>query len=61
MAWLADNAATIALSAVLIVIVALIIRKMILDRRSGQTSCGCGCENCASRGMCHGGAKQQAK
>ena len=53
MAWFADNLGTILLSAVLIVIVALIIRKQIRDRLSGRTSCGCGCENCASRGLCH--------
>ena len=53
MAWLADNLGTILLSAVLIVIVVLVIRKQIRDRLSGRTSCGCGCENCASRGLCH--------
>ncbi len=52
MAWLAENIGTILVSLVLIVIVALIIRKMIRDRRQGKRSCSCGCEGCASRGMC---------
>ena len=53
MAWLMDNLATIILSLALVAIVALIIRKQIRDRLAGRTSCGCGCENCASRGLCH--------
>lgn len=53
MGWLTDNLATIIVSIILIVIVALIIRKQIRDRLAGRSSCGCGCENCASRGICH--------
>ncbi len=51
--WLTENASTLAVAFVLLVVVALIIRKLIRDRRAGRTSCGCGCANCPSRGMCH--------
>ena len=61
MAWLTDNLATIVVSLILIAIVALIIRKQIRDRLSGKSSCGCGCENCASRGMCHGVAQESSR
>ena len=44
---------TILVGIVLAGIVALIIAKMIRDRKKGKRSCGCGCENCPSAGMCH--------
>ena len=52
MAWFADNIGTILTAVLLLTVVALILRKMIRDRRQGKHSCGCGCEQCASRGMC---------
>jgi len=39
---------TIIVGAALVVIVALIIRKMIKDKKAGKSSCGCNC------GECHG-------
>ena len=59
MAWLMDNLGTILVSVVLVAIVVLIVRKQIRDRLAGRTSCGCGCENCASRGICHGNPAAQ--
>lgn len=44
---------TILVGIVLAGIVALIIAKMIRNRKKGKRSCGCGCENCPSAGMCH--------
>ncbi|MBO7563699.1 MAG: FeoB-associated Cys-rich membrane protein, partial [Clostridiales bacterium] len=41
MGWLTDNLGTIVISAVLILIVALIIVKMVRDKRKGKSSCGC--------------------
>ncbi|MBR7020113.1 MAG: FeoB-associated Cys-rich membrane protein [Lachnospiraceae bacterium] len=60
MAWLTDNLGTILVSLVLVAIVVLIVRKQIRDRLAGRTSCGCGCENCASRGICHGNPAEKA-
>lgn len=50
--WIASNAATIAVSAVLAAIVAAVIVKMIKDKKEGKSSCGCGCEGCALSGKC---------
>lgn len=58
--WLAAHAATIIISAVLIVLLALAIRYIVKKRRSG----GCvGCDACASKGgctACHGCASNTA-
>lgn len=51
--WIAQNAATLILSALLIGVLALVVRKLVRDRRAGKSSCGCGCDSCASKGMCH--------
>lgn len=51
--FIADNLATIIIGLILFVIIAAIVIKLIKDRRNGKSSCGCGCENCPSSGMCH--------
>ena len=48
-----NHLATILICLVLIVIVALIIRKLILDRKRGKSSCGCGCQDCPGASFCH--------
>lgn len=53
LAFLAENLGTIVVGLGLLLIVALILRKLVKDRRRGKTACGCGCEGCASRGLCH--------
>ena len=50
-AWLSANLINIALLAVLVLIVALLLRGMIRDKRAGNSSCG---GNCASCGACSG-------
>ena len=57
--WLASNLGTILISAGLIVIVALIIRLIVKDKKAGISSCGAkcgGCGACAMAGKCHGGS-----
>ena len=49
--WLSANLVNIALIAALVLIVALLIRVMVRDRRAGKAPCG---GNCASCGACHG-------
>lgn len=51
--WLKANLATIIVSLILIIAVALVIRKMVRDKRQGKSSCGCGCSGCALKGQCH--------
>ena len=52
-AWLQMNLGTILVVLALLAIVVLIIRKLLKNKRTGQTSCGCGCEHCALRDKCH--------
>ena len=48
-----DNLGTIIVSLILILIVAAIIAGMVKKRKQGKSTCGCGCANCAMKGMCH--------
>lgn len=38
---------------VLILVVFLIIRNLLKNKKQGKSSCGCGCSSCASNGICH--------
>ena len=49
--WLSANLINIVLFAVLVLIVGLLLRGMIRDKKAGKSSCGC---NCASCGACSG-------
>ncbi len=49
--WLSANLINFALIAVIVLVVAFLIRGMIRDRRAGKRSCG---GNCAGCGACNG-------
>ena len=51
LAWLSANLINIVLIALIALIVGLLIRGMIRDKRAGKSSCG---GNCASCGACSG-------
>lgn len=51
--WLSENIGTIVISLGLLLIVFLIIRGMIRDRREGRSSCGSACSHCPMSGACH--------
>ncbi|MBP3309510.1 MAG: FeoB-associated Cys-rich membrane protein [Ruminococcus sp.] len=51
--WIIENLATIVISAILLAVVMLIIYTMIKDKKSGKSTCGHGCQNCAMHGQCH--------
>ncbi|MBQ9910950.1 MAG: FeoB-associated Cys-rich membrane protein [Lachnospiraceae bacterium] len=53
MDWLVNNLGTLIVAAVLVILVALVVVKMIRDKKKGKTSCGCGCEHCAMASKCH--------
>ncbi len=53
LAWIAENIGTILITAALVLIVALITRKLIKDKKKGKSSCGCNCAHCAMAGSCH--------
>ena len=51
LAWLSANLINIVLIAVLVLIVGMLIRGMVRDRKAGKRSCG---GNCAACGVCSG-------
>jgi len=54
LSWLAANLANIIIIAILVVVVTLVIRGMIRDRKAGKSSCGCNCASCGACGSCGG-------
>ena len=53
MSFLAQNGGTILLSVLLIAVVCLIVGRLIRKKRRGESTCGCGCSNCAAAETCH--------
>ncbi|MCM1505989.1 MAG: FeoB-associated Cys-rich membrane protein [Ruminococcus flavefaciens] len=51
------NVGTIITGLILFTVLALIVLKMIKDKKNGKSSCGCGCEHCPNSSACHGGKK----
>ena len=49
--WLQANLASIVIGFVLLVIVSLIVRRLILDKKAGKHICGC--SGCPMQGKCH--------
>ena len=41
--WITENLSTIVVSLILVLIVAVIIRKLVRDKKKGKSSCGCNC------------------
>ena len=58
--WLAQNAGTILVLAILAAVVAAIIIGMVRSKRKGKSSCGCGCANCAMAKSCHQNHKKES-
>ena len=51
--WLADNAGTIIVTLALIALVTVIIVRLYRDKKKGKTSCGGNCGCCPMGGSCH--------
>ena len=51
--FISENLSTILITAALAAVVALIVVKMIKDKKKGKTSCGCSCTGCAGASICH--------
>ena len=47
------NLGTVLISLLLIAAVAAIAASLIRNRRTGKSTCGCGCKNCAMSQYCH--------
>lgn len=61
LAWLQANLGSIVAVLFLLLVVALILRRLILDRKAGRQicggscgGCGGGCQGCPMHGQCHG-------
>ena len=52
--WLSANLVNIALIAALVLIVGLLIRVMVRDRRAGKAPCGGNCASCGAYHSCQG-------
>jgi hypothetical protein len=52
MDWMIVNMSTILVSLMLFIVVCLVIRKMVIDKKKGVTSCGTTCNGCAMAGSC---------
>ena len=50
--WLAANWINIIVFAVVVLVVGLVIRSMIRDKRAGKSSCGGSCGSCAGCAGC---------
>ena len=60
LSWLQANIGSIVVVLFLLVVVAMIVRRLILDKRAGKHicggscgSCGGGCQGCPMAGKCH--------
>ena len=60
LSWLQENIGSIVVGLILLVVVALIVRRLILDKKAGKHicggscgSCGGGCSGCPMQGKCH--------
>lgn len=51
--FIKDNLATILISVGLLAVITLIIARLIINRKKGKSSCGCGCEACPMSDSCH--------
>lgn len=38
---------------IVVIVVALIIFKLVRDKKAGRNSCGCGCSACSASEVCH--------
>ena len=61
LAWLSANLINIALVVFIALIVALLIRGMVRDKRAGKSSCGGNCAGCGACGKCAMNAAAAAK
>ena len=52
LAWLSANLINIALVFVIVLVVALLLRSMIRDKKAGKSSCGGNCADCGACGGC---------
>ncbi len=52
--FITANLGTIIVALIVAGLLAAIIIKAVKDKRSGKSSCSCGCKDCANAEFCHG-------
>ena len=53
LSWMAENAGTLLVAALLIAAVTAIVLLLVHDKRKGKSTCGANCAHCAMAGSCH--------
>lgn len=51
--WIIENWGTVVVGLLLAAALAAIIVNLVKNRRSGKSSCGCGCADCPMSAGCH--------
>lgn len=59
--WITAHWIDIVLTLAVALVVALVIVKMIRDKKAGKSSCGCNCGSCAMAGKCKSAAGVKAR
>lgn len=53
LAWFSQNKATIIVLVIVAALFAAALSKIIKDKKSGKSSCSCGCKECQYSASCH--------
>ncbi len=51
--FLSENWGNLLVIALIVLALAAVIRSWWRGRKGGKSGCGCGCDGCPSRGICH--------
>ena len=57
--WLSAHLGTLLIGAGVLLLVGFIAWRMHKNKKSGKSSCGCGCAGCAMREHCHSAEKTE--
>ena len=52
MSFITDNLGTIITALILLAVIGGAVWSIVKKKKAGQSSCGCGCSNCAMGGSC---------
>lgn len=61
LSYIQGNLADILIVLVLVLVVFLIVKNLIRDKKNGVSSCGNNCAHCAMAGKCHQPVKKTSK
>ncbi len=50
--WFSENLATIVVAVIVFAVLALVVVKMIRDKKRGKSGCSCGCGGCPHASAC---------